>query len=84
MDPEFPKTVNSAVAIAGKVHGSLTELETLFASLRAELGELTSHMTAALGAMKAAPDLPPAPVPAPKPVESKGPVKPVATSTPEK
>jgi hypothetical protein len=56
MDPEFPKTVNAAVSVAGKVHGSLSDLETLIAELKTHLGELTLNLAAALSAMKAVPE----------------------------
>lgn len=81
MDDEAPKTLNAAVDTAGKVHGSLTELETLIVSLKEHLGALTTHLKAALPAMKAGPipevvvsepepvvETVPAPVPVPEPV----------------
>jgi hypothetical protein len=88
MDDEFPKTLNAAVDSAGKVHGSLNELEVVIASLREHLGALVPHLKAAHAVMKAAPPTGtvPAPViveeePAPEPVVAPEEPAPVETDT---
>jgi hypothetical protein len=77
MDDEFPKTLNAAVDSAGKVHGSLNELDAVIASLREHLGALIPHLKAAHAVMKAAP--PTGTVPAPVIVEEEP--APVETDT---
>jgi hypothetical protein len=65
MDEEFPKTVNSALLIAGKVHGSITDLVKTLGDLQADLAGLAPAMNQALSIIKS---LPPNPTPSPLPV----------------
>lgn len=77
MDDEFPKTLNSALSNAAKVHGSITDLVKILGDFQADVAGLTPAMTAALAVMKATP-AEPGPVPAAaKPAPAK-PAAPVA------
>jgi hypothetical protein len=66
MDDEFPKTLNSALSNAAKVHGSITDLVKILGDFQADVAGLTPAMTAALAVMKVAP-VEPVPVAAAKP-----------------
>jgi hypothetical protein len=71
MDEEFPKTVNSALLIAGKVHGSITDLVKTLGDLQADLAGLAPAMNQALSIIKSLPPNPtPSPLPVPLPVAS--------------
>jgi hypothetical protein len=74
MDAEFPKTLNSALSIAGKVHGSITDLVKILGDLQADLAGLEPAMNQALAIMKDAPTAPPVPVAAAAPVVTPKPV----------
>ena len=80
MDDEFPKTLNAAVSTSEKVHGSLTELEGFIANLKAHLGELVTHLTAAHAAVKAGP-VPEVVVSEPEPVVEAEEPEPAETDT---
>ena len=77
MDDEFPKTLNSALSNAAKVHGSITDLVKILGDFQADVAGLTPAMTAALAVMKATP-AEPAPVPATAAKPAVAPAKPEA------
>lgn len=58
MDEEFPKTLNSALSNAAKVHGSITDLVKILGDFQADVAGLTPSMQAALAVMKVTPSAP--------------------------